>query len=137
MSKKHNEGFTLIEVLIAIVLLGMVAVPICSSLVMSFRMNAKTEELLQAQLVVSSTAEVLMATGIDGTYNYNEVEGDSNFTPEVIITTTKIENEPCYTVVVAHTKYPEVTVTTEIREMTKKTQSDASEVPSEQGGDQR
>lgn len=65
MKHKHNAGFSLIEILVAIVLLGAIVVPTCTSLVMSVRMNARTEEMLQAQLAVSSAVEILMAEGID------------------------------------------------------------------------
>lgn len=65
MKHKHNAGFSLIEILVAIVLLGAIVVPTCTSLVMSVRMNARTEEMMQAQLAVSSAVEILMAEGID------------------------------------------------------------------------
>jgi prepilin-type N-terminal cleavage/methylation domain-containing protein len=64
--KKHNEGFSLVEVLLAMVLLAAIVIPTCTSLVLSFRVNAKAEALTQAQLAVSSAVETLMAEGIDG-----------------------------------------------------------------------
>ena len=75
MKRKHNEGFTLLETLIAIVVLGVVVVPVCSSLVMSFRINAKAEQLMRDQLAVSSAVETLMAEGINtGGDSSNPVE---------------------------------------------------------------
>lgn len=64
MKTKHNAGFSLVEVLVAIVLLGTLVVPICSALVLTFRMNEKTDNLLRAQLAVSSAVETLLAEGI-------------------------------------------------------------------------
>ena len=64
MKKKHDEGFSLVEVLVAIVLLAAFVVPTCSALTMAARMNGRTEELMQAQLDVSSAVETLMAEGI-------------------------------------------------------------------------
>ena len=63
--RKHNStaGFSLIEVLVAITILGFVAVPIGSSLVRAFELNARSEQMLQAQLAVSSAVETLMAEG--------------------------------------------------------------------------
>ena len=63
--RKHNQtaGFSLIEVLVAITILGLVVVPIGSSLVLSFRLNARSEQMLQAQLAVSSAVETIMAEG--------------------------------------------------------------------------
>ena len=65
MKRKHNEGFTLVELLVSIVILAAIVIPTCTSLVLSYRMNAKSEEMLQAQLAVSSAVEKLMAEGID------------------------------------------------------------------------
>ena len=65
MNKKNNAGFSLVEVLVAIVILGILSAPVCTSLVLSTRMNVKATELLEAQLAVSSAVETLMAEGID------------------------------------------------------------------------
>ena len=65
MKRKHNEGFTLVELLVSIVILAAIVIPTCTSLVLSYRMNAKSEKMLQAQLAVSSAVEKLMAEGID------------------------------------------------------------------------
>lgn len=64
MKRKNNGGFTMIEVLVAIVILAGIVVPVCSSLLLSLRMNAKAEQVLQARLAVSSAVETLMAEGI-------------------------------------------------------------------------
>lgn len=61
MRNKHNGGFSLIEVLVAIVLLGLIVIPISSSMLVAHRINAKTEALLQAELAVSSAAEHVRA----------------------------------------------------------------------------
>lgn len=66
--KKNNEGFSLVEVLLSVVLLAAIVIPTCTSLVLSFRVNAKAEALTQAQLAVSSAVETLMAKGITKEY---------------------------------------------------------------------
>lgn len=68
MKNKHNEGFTLVELLVSIVILAAIVLPTCTSLVLSYRMNAKTDDLMQAQLAVSSAVETLMARGITDEY---------------------------------------------------------------------
>ncbi len=68
MYNKKNGGFSLIEVLLSIVILAAVVIPTCTSMVMSYRLNAKSEQMLQAQLAVSSAVEKLMATGITGDF---------------------------------------------------------------------
>ena len=65
MKNRHNEGFSLVETLVSITILALIVIPVCSGLIMSFRMNAKTNSLMQAQLAVSSAAETLLAEGID------------------------------------------------------------------------
>lgn len=62
--KKYNEGFSLVELLVSIVILAAIVLPTCTSLVLSYRLNAKARELMQAQLAVSSTVETLMAQGV-------------------------------------------------------------------------
>jgi len=61
--KAKNSGFSLIEVLVAIVILAAAVAPILTSLVLSSRANAKSDELLHTQLAVQSVVEQLMAEG--------------------------------------------------------------------------
>ena len=62
---KNKSGASLIEVLIAIVILGMVVVPLGSSFVLSVRLNTRSRALMQEQNAVSNAVEQLMARGID------------------------------------------------------------------------
>lgn len=64
MKRKHNGGYSLIEVLIAMAVLGIVTIPTTSALLTAHRMNVKADAMLQAQLQVSSAVEVMMAEGI-------------------------------------------------------------------------
>lgn len=66
---KNNGGFSLIEVLAAITVMAIVIGPICAGLVVSARLNARCETLLQDQLAVKSAVETLMADGIQATYD--------------------------------------------------------------------
>lgn len=69
---KRNGGFSLIETLVSIVILGAMVVPTCTALVMTVKLNDKTEKMLQAQLAVSSAVETLMATGMTGVSHDSE-----------------------------------------------------------------
>lgn len=83
MKKKHDEGFSLVEVLVAIVLLAAFVVPTCSALTMAARMNGRTEELMQAQLDVSSAVEMLLARGVDQTFKENLTPVNAEEYPEL------------------------------------------------------
>lgn len=107
MKKKHNEGFSLVEVLVAIVILGIFVVPTCSSLILSFQMNQKTAQMLKAQQAVSSAVEELKATGVKGLVS--EKDG-------VKIDYDQISGEPFYTVTITSTELASVSVTTVIRD---------------------
>ena len=89
MKRKYNEGFTLVELLVSIVILAAIVIPTCTSLVLSYRLNAKARELTQAQLAVSSAVETLMAKGI---------------TDEYLNSLTKVEEED--TVYYTSTEFP-------------------------------
>ena len=64
LMKNATAGSTLIEVVLAITILGLVSAPICSSLVLAARINARSREVMTAQLNVSSAVERLMAEGL-------------------------------------------------------------------------
>ncbi len=78
MKQKHNEGYTLVELLVSMVILAAIVLPTCTGLVLSVRMNAKTDDLMQAQLAVSSTVETLMASGITQEFLTTLVEKTEN-----------------------------------------------------------
>ena len=119
MNNKHNAGFSLIEVLVAIVILAAIVVPTCSSLVLSHRMNAKTEELMQAQLDVSSAVETLMAEGIKAEKNTEEKyipkEGYNRFADVTVVINVTETSNLYYEVTVTSCIDPSVTVTTYIK----------------------
>ncbi len=111
---KHNAGFSLIETLIAIALLSALVIPTCSGMIMSFRINQRTDELMKAQLAVSSAVETLMAEGIkEVSDDYGTVkepgkdENGNDITvvksdrfPDVVVKTTAKDGDKYYTVVV-------------------------------------
>lgn len=118
MKQKHNGGFSLIEVLVAMVLLGALVVPTCSALVMCARLNAKTDDLLQAQLAVSSAVETLMAEGIKEVADDYGNDGTTDRFPNVIVKTEEVKIadvlQPYYKVTVTDNDN-QVTVETTIR----------------------
>lgn len=108
--KKFKErcGAALLEVMISIAMLGLLMVPISSGILMSFRINQRSDEIMQARLAVSSAVETIMAVGVE---NYDEVD---------LLTVTcdpPITDSAAYrTVTVTHDKYPDIYVTTCVRD---------------------
>lgn len=108
--KQNNHGFSLIETVVAMAILGAFTVSICTCLVLSLRMNEKTSTLMQEQMAVSSAVETLMATGYSDDYG-NTVKDEYHVT----VTSTKHATLPYFNVTVTSNE-GNVTVTTQIRE---------------------
>lgn len=74
--KKFKErcGAALLEIVVSIALLGILMVPISSGIVMSFRINAKSDDVMQARLAVTSAVETLMAHGVEAYRPENATE---------------------------------------------------------------
>ena len=110
MKKKRvngKEGVTLVEVLVAITVLGIVTAALGGSLVVSNRINSRSEQIIKDRLAVSSAVETLMAKGIHDT---TDTTSDGGL--EVSIDTTS--DSTCYKVTV-ESKDGEVSVVTYIR----------------------
>ena len=56
-SDKKNKGFSLIEVLVSVALLGIILVPLLSHFVMSIRMNVKAKEVQTATIAAQAVME--------------------------------------------------------------------------------
>ena len=109
MKGKNNAGFSMVEVLVAIAILAGIVIPVCSSLVLSLRINAKAEMMLQARIAVSSAVETLMAEGISDE-NVDDVVGDY----PVNVSYDLDEESGCYEVTVT-SNVESVAITTYIR----------------------
>ena len=64
MKGKHNEGFSLVEVLAAITIMSVITTFVCASMVRCSQIDAKADAMLQARIAVSSAVEQLRAVGI-------------------------------------------------------------------------
>lgn len=70
LGRSDMNGFSLIEVIVGIAILGIVTLPVCAGLVLSFHLNTASRSLMTAQLQASAVVETLMAEGIDPNDTY-------------------------------------------------------------------
>ena len=69
--KRGTAGFSLVETIVAIAILGLLSAPICASLLLAGRINAHSRAVLDAQLAVRTTVETLMESGIPEDTDFN------------------------------------------------------------------
>ena len=95
--QKYNqtEGFSLIEVMVSIAILGFVAVPMFTGLLFSYRLNQRSDEKLQAQLAVSNAVETIMAEGFNVDWYNNDPE---------------VANEDLHSEYFYHNRFPSVDI---------------------------
>ena len=96
--KRGTAGFSLVEIIVAIAVLGLISAPVCASLVLAGRINAHSRAVMEAQLEVRTAVETLMEAGIE------EAEEDyrSGDFPGVTVTTALAGPEdPYYSVTVS------------------------------------
>lgn len=114
IGKERTAGFSLLEVVVAIAIIGLISAPICSSLILAGRINAHSQAVMEAHLNVRTAVETLMKDGV--TAKSDEDEYRKNDFPNVKIETKKVDGKPYYHVTVKdrHTE-PLVTVVTYVR----------------------
>ena len=89
--RQRTAGFTLVEIIVAIAVMGLVSAPLCASLVLAGRLNAHSRAVMEAQLDVRTAVETLMRDGVSSKL--------PTF-PGVNITREKSTEGPYYTVTV-------------------------------------
>ena len=112
MKHKHNAGYSLVETVVAIAILAIIVTPVSTGMVLAFKMNAKTEQLMQAELAVSSAVETLMAEGIT---EANTDYAAARFDNVTVKTSKENEDDPYYKVEVTSDEAEGLVVTTYIR----------------------
>ena len=98
IGKERTAGFSLLEVVVAIAIIGLISAPICSSLILAGRINAHSQAVMEAHLNVRTAVETLMKDGV--------TEANDNYRPgefrNVKITTKKEHpSDPYYHVTVS------------------------------------
>lgn len=79
----NNAGFSLLELLVAVVVLAIVVIPLMNSFITSIRINAKSERTMDATAIAESVMEQFEAHTIEEMYKIYEKTGwDIEETPE-------------------------------------------------------
>lgn len=111
IGKERTAGFSLLEVVVAIAIIGLISAPICSSLILAGRINAHSQAVMEAHLNVRTAVETLMK---DGVTEANAAHYAEKF-PNVTIIPEKVEGKPYYHVTVSDEPTKLVTVETYVR----------------------
>lgn len=118
IGKERTAGFSLLEVVVAIAIIGLISAPICSSLILAGRINAHSQAVMEAHLNVRAAVETLMKNGVTEESDNYHVDDSSNVT---IKTKKDPEGKPYYRVTVKDKPTePLVTVVTYVRAVSPK-----------------
>lgn len=96
IGKERTAGFSLLEVVVAIAIIGLISAPICSSLILAGRINAHSQAVMEAHLNVRTAVETLMK---DGVTEERDEYRKKDF-PKVKIETEEVKGKPYYHVTV-------------------------------------
>lgn len=111
IGKERTAGFSLLEVVVAIAIIGLISAPICTSLILAGRINAHSQAVMEAHLNVRTAVETLMKDGVtEKSDNYHADEF-----PKVTVKTVKDGENPYYHVTVSDKPTKLVTVKTYVR----------------------
>ena len=97
IGKERTAGFSLLEVVVAIAIIGLISAPICSSLILAGRINAHSQAVMEAHLNVRTAVETLMKDGVtmkDGVMTKPSADDCAKAFPNVTIIPRKSKANP-------------------------------------------
>ena len=97
IGKERTAGFSLLEVVVAIAIIGLISAPICSSLILAGRINAHSQAVMEAHLNVRTAVETLMKDGVTAASDDYRKEAF----PNVTVKTEQVDGKPYYHVTVS------------------------------------
>lgn len=115
IGKERTAGFSLLEVVVAIAIIGLISAPICTSLILAGRINAHSQAVMEAHLNVRTAVETLMKDGVTMKGGVMTKPSADDF-PNVKIIPVEVKGKPYYRVTVKDKPTdPLVTVETYVR----------------------
>ncbi len=75
--EKENNGFTLLEVLVAVIILALVAVPLLRSFVSAYHVNARSRETMRATTLAQNEMEIFEREKLDVLLKYAKAKDGS------------------------------------------------------------
>lgn len=112
IGKERTAGFSLLEVVVAIAIIGLISAPICTSLILAGRINAHSQVVMEAHLNVRTAVETLMK---DGVMTEASAAYYAEKFPNVTVIPEKDGDNPYYRVTVSDKPTKLVTVETYVR----------------------
>lgn len=95
MRETDNKGFSLIELLIAVCILGIIVIPLLNSFVSSYRMNARSRQTLRATTLAQNEMEIFEKESIEDLCSLPEFVYDSSVNPTGYQVSTS-SSDGCY-----------------------------------------
>ena len=81
MRKMDDKGFSLVELLIAVCILGIIVVPLLNSFLSSYRMNARSRQTLRATTLAQNEMEIFEKESVEDLSTLPEFVYDSSANP--------------------------------------------------------
>lgn len=81
MRKMDDKGFSLVELLIAVCILGIIVVPLLNSFLSSYRMNARSRQTLRATTLAQNEMEIFEKESIEDLCSLDEFVYNSSTNP--------------------------------------------------------
>ena len=89
--KKDNKGFSLLELMIAVVILAIIIVPMLHGFVSSYRVNAKSRHLMRATTLAQDEMEIFEKEKIEDLLVMEDTDGAGNKTPRYAVDEKKFK----------------------------------------------
>lgn len=103
--KKNNQGFSLLELMIAVIILAIIIVPMLRGFVSSHRVNAKSRHLMRATTLAQDEMEIFEKEKLEDLLVMEDTDPAGNKTPRYTVDEKKTQNTDADGKVQEHVTY--------------------------------